>query len=643
MTTPNDATPRRNWLWLTVLIAVLGALVVSISSLQKDEDGAQFSFDDADSMLQGFTGGSLTGEYLVGYYAQRSKDLDMAADAFAAAVSKEEGGDKLRFTAMHTAVLAGRVEDAVTMAREFAEANEKIKTTPPKETATPDTHPQAEEMPEMQEVPASTEAEAAAEEPSAEAPASQQDAVMARYVSILGLVHDKQWVDAAQEISRAQMLFSPFQKLMFDITHAWVLQAQGRTDEALAQVDKLSGLDRRSMLIAYQRALILTQAKRFDEADTLFEEMLSNEQLVMPRRVVEVYAASLHARGQQDKARQLVAKYDDKSTLLWQEIADLNAVAGVKNPGYLQDPAYGVADLLYGIASLARQQGSSEAAIQFLQLALYLEPDYDAARVFLAAIWSEQRMFERAIAEYAGIGKKSPYWLHSQLNMAGARANMEQFEEAASLLRALSKQFPDHASVWLHLGDTLRRHEQFKEAAEAYSSALAKMEKASNDERWPILYMRGICYERSKQWPKAEMDFKKALELSPDQPDVLNYLGYSWLDMGLNTEEAKEMVEKAVDQRPLDAHILDSMGWAYFRLGQYEDALDYIMQSIELMPTDPIVTHHYADVLWHLGRKREAEFEWQRALLFNPTPEDKAVLEQKIEKGYIAPKARGSK
>src|SRR5690606_27829303 len=130
-----------------------------------------------------------------------------------------------------------------------------------------------------------------------------------------------------------QMMFSPFQQLMFDITQAWVLQAQGRTDEALAQIDRLSGLDRRSMLIAYQRALILTQAKRFDEADGMFEAMLANEQLVMPRRVVEVYAASLNARGLEEKARQVVTKYDDKSTLLWQEIADLQAVALVKEPG----------------------------------------------------------------------------------------------------------------------------------------------------------------------------------------------------------------------------------------------------------------------------------------------------------------------
>ncbi|MBI1276079.1 tetratricopeptide repeat protein [bacterium] len=626
----HPSSSRSNWLWLVLLLATLVGVAVYVSQARIGADGGRMEVNaNADADLQGFGSGSLTGEYLVGYYAQRSKDLDIAADAFAkAAEQADETQSSLHFTAMHSAVLAGRVQEAVEMARDNASIKPESK---------PDTAAVKEPEAPKEEAAVSPEDEDESDAPDVAAPSAasnQQDVIMARYVSVLGNVHDKAWDKAAQELALSAVNFSPFQKLMFDITDAWVLQAQGKPNEALARIDTLTGLDKRSMLIAYQKALILIQAKRYDEADKLFEQMLANQQLVMPRRVVEVYAASLHARGQGEKAGQIVDKYQDKSSMLWQEIANLQDVALVKNPGYLTDPAYGIADLLYGIASLARQQGSSEAAIQFLQLALYLEPDYDAARVFLAAIWTEQKMYPWAINEYEKVSKSSPYWLHAQLNMASAKASLDDYNGATALLKSLTKKYPDHASVWLQLGDTLRRHEEFKEAADAYSQALELMKDVSDDERWPVLYMRGICYERSKQWPKAEADLKKTLELSPDQPDVLNYLGYSWLDMGMHTDEAKAMIEKAVDQRPLDAHILDSMGWAYFRLGQYPEALDYILQAIELMPTDAIVTHHYADVLWKLDRKREAYFEWQRALLFNPTPEDKALIEDKIEHGY---------
>jgi Flp pilus assembly protein TadD len=150
---------------------------------------------------------------------------------------------------------------------------------------------------------------------------------------------------------------------------------------------------------------------------------------------------------------------------------------------------------------------------------------------------------------------------------------------------------------------------------------------------WSTYYARGISYERAKQWPKAEADFKKALELFPDQPLVLNYLGYSWVDQGMNVPEAFKMLRRAVELRPTDGYIIDSLGWAYYRLGQYPEAVRELEKAIELKASDPVNNDHLGDAYWRVGRKLEAKFQWNHARDLNPEPEDLERILKKIEHG----------
>ena len=209
---------------------------------------------------------------------------------------------------------------------------------------------------------------------------------------------------------------------------------------------------------------------------------------------------------------------------------------------------------------------------------------------------------------------------------------LDRADEAEKHLGALVKDRPDDPEAIVALGNVLRGHKKFAECADVYSKAVALVphpEKAN----WVLFYFRGICYERAHQWPKAEADLKKALELFPDQPHVLNYLGYSWVDQGVNLDEGMDMIHRAVEQRPDDGYIVNSLGWAYFRIGNYDEAVKNLERAVELKPDDPTINDHLGDAYWRVGRTLEARFQWSHAKDLNPDPEDLAKIEAKLKYG----------
>jgi len=161
---------------------------------------------------------------------------------------------------------------------------------------------------------------------------------------------------------------------------------------------------------------------------------------------------------------------------------------------------------------------------------------------------------------------------------------------------------------------------------------------------WPLFYDRGIALDRAHNWPRAEADFLKALELSPNQPYVLNYLGYSWVDQGVNLDEAMNMIRRAVEQRPDDGYIVDSLGWAYYRIGNFDEAVKNLERAVDLKPEDPTINEHLGDAYWRVGRKLEAGFQWAHARDLKPDPEDLPKIEAKIRDGLVddAPPAAAS-
>jgi Flp pilus assembly protein TadD len=216
--------------------------------------------------------------------------------------------------------------------------------------------------------------------------------------------------------------------------------------------------------------------------------------------------------------------------------------------------------------------------------------------------------------------------------MAADLDALDRGDEAQKRLEEIVKADPKDLEAMLALGNLERGHKKFAECGEAYTKALDLIGKPEKG-NWTVFYFRGICYERSKQWPKAEADLKKALELFPDQPHVLNYLGYSWIDQGVNLDEGMAMIKKAVAQRPDDGYIVDSLGWAYFRIGNYEEATKQLERAIGLKPEDPTINDHLGDAYWRVGRKLEATFQWAHARDLKPDPEELPKILQKLEHG----------
>jgi Flp pilus assembly protein TadD len=181
------------------------------------------------------------------------------------------------------------------------------------------------------------------------------------------------------------------------------------------------------------------------------------------------------------------------------------------------------------------------------------------------------------------------------------------------------------------LADLLRSNSLWTEAQIQYDKVISYQKKQKKED-WKIYYKRGIAFERqgSEYWNFAEQDLIYALSLNPEQPEVLNYLGYSWIEMNKNIEEAGKMLQKAVDQRPDSGYIIDSLGWAYFKLGRYNEALTQLELAAELNPNDPVINDHLGDVYWMVNKHLQARFQWEKALLFDPQEYLIPILEHKL-------------
>jgi tetratricopeptide (TPR) repeat protein len=293
----------------------------------------------------------------------------------------------------------------------------------------------------------------------------------------------------------------------------------------------------------------------------------------------------------------------------------------------------GAAETLYGLGGAnSSRQGDELAALIYLRLALLIRPDHDLAAVTVANLLADMKQPEASIKAYESVPKTSPMRESAEIQIAMTIDEQGQSEEAMRRVQAIVDAHPQDPDAWSSLGSLQRAAKKFDEAAKSYDKAI-ELIGTPDPGNWTLYYFRGISHERSKQWPLAEADFKKALELYPDQPLVLNYLGYTWVDKGVNLDEAFKMLQRAVDLKPTDGYIVDSLGWAHFKLGHYQEATEQLERAIELKPADPVVNDHLGDAYWKVGRKTEAHFQWNHARDMGPDPEDLQGILDKIANG----------
>ena len=360
-------------------------------------------------------------------------------------------------------------------------------------------------------------------------------------------------------------------------------------------------------------------------------------------RVVLAAGGFYHRTGRVDEARAIYDAFLDENpdTTFLDEV--YRRLDGGDPPALLiTDGAGGIAEVFYGIAASLSQENALEPALIYAQMALHLQPGMAAALMLLGDILAAVERYEDAVRAYTGDTDSPALGWALRLRTATALAQLERIDEAAEQLRMMARERPERSGPLVTLGDMLRSRKRWRDAVEAYDQALARI-PTLEQRHWTLLYARGISLERSEQWPRAEADFLQALDLEPDQPLVLNYLGYSWVEKGLYLDRARAMIQTAVDQRPNDGYIVDSLGWVLYQLGDFAGAAHHLERAAELRPGDPVILDHYGDGLWRIGRRQEARFQWRRALSFEPEPEAAETIRLKLENGLVSEPAEALK
>jgi tetratricopeptide (TPR) repeat protein len=350
-------------------------------------------------------------------------------------------------------------------------------------------------------------------------------------------------------------------------------------------------------------------------------------------RVLEAYGRFLESRGRAADASALYRSHMTEGGLASVTRPGLARIAAdQKAEPMVRSPADGAAEALFGIAASLTDAQSADVSILYLRMALYLRSDLGLAHILLADRFETLRKFDAAIAIYHSIDASSPYFRMAQVQAALDEQRLGRNDAAITDLKKLVAAEPNDSEGWIALGDTYRTAEKHAEAVDAYDHAEKAIGTPSRRD-WPMFYARAMAKEKLKRLDESEADIEMALKLSPEQPELLNYLGYSWVDRGRKIPEALAMLEKARSLRPYDGYIVDSVGWAYYQLGRYDDAAKTLEAAVLLVPGDPTINDHLGDALWKAGRKIEARFQWNHAITFSDSTDDKATIERKLKNG----------
>lgn len=536
------------------------------------------------SSAQSFTGyqteTSFTGNYLAGLQAQRDGDLTKASDFLLAALAQAPDTPGLLRQAFIVTLIDGRLDDAIPLAKRFIK-----------------------EDPEQS---------------------------IARITIAVDLMRGGDLEGAKEELAKLDDRgLGAYAKPLLT---AWAEVGLNNHDAALKA---LEGLDGKADNIAdMHRALIHDLKGDLDAGITALIQVTERRDPTV--RSTQLLGNLYERSGKPERAEAIYRLYLDGNprSSLFEDALERIEKGKPTTERLVNTAQEGAAEGLFGLASSLGQDRVRETALALGHLGLYLRAEFPVLQYTLATILERESRPEAALIQYESINPNSSYGWPARLQAAGLLGVLERSDEAEARLRVLATEREDVADPYVYLGDMLRRQEKFEEAVLAYDEAI-KRSLPVDESDGSLYYARGIVLERSQNWERAEKDLKLALELRPDDPFVLNYLGYSWIDKGENLERALAMIEKAVSKRPHDGYIIDSLGWAHYRLGNYEDAVRELERAVERRPHDPIINDHLGDAYWKVGRIREARFQWTRAVNLDPEPNLIPVIRTKLKRGLI--------
>lgn len=431
-------------------------------------------------------------------------------------------------------------------------------------------------------------------------------------------------------------------RLMNQLLIAWTKVGEGKGEEALKLVQDLDGPSWYGIFRNYNAGVMAAMIGDVDAARSALTDTVTdrNGGATAPdtfaRSVIAL--ATLEAQaGNKQKALDALAAGDELIT----NFAPFKALRTEIESGSQPKPvvttaAQGAAGVLFSIGGALNREGAEDTVMLYLQLSHALDKDAADTLILLGGIAENAKQPEKAIAFYRQVPETSPMRRISELQLGLTLAETGKVQEAREHLLALIASDPQDIRSYLAYGSVLSDAKDYAAMAENYDKAIEIIGPNPARNHWSVFFQRGIAYERLKKWDTAEPNFHKALELNPDQPQVLNYLGYSWVDMNRNLQEGLEMIKKAVELRPDDGYIVDSLGWAYYRLGRFEEAVVELERAVELRAGDPTINDHLGDAYWRVGRKLEAKYQWKRALASEPEEVEVPKIQAKIDKGLPA-------
>ena len=422
-------------------------------------------------------------------------------------------------------------------------------------------------------------------------------------------------------------------KLINPFFKAWVLAERGEIDQVETIINEFKAGNSLNFFNYFQSGLIYEYLGDNKKAEKYYSMALLDNR-TKNLRVAEALGKLLSRQGKDEQALFVLNKFSKINPSNEHLRLALETIKnGEKFEPFISTLNDGFAELLYTVASVLMQDDMKRVATNYLQYAVFLKPNFPLAHLLQAKIFESDEYFKGAIRELEKINNNSQIYLQSKLQRARIFDQIKLPSEVLKALKTLESEYPANRSVLNEIAEFYRTHERYEEAIEVYNKVITSIIKENKDD-WILYYFRGIVLDQEKRWPEAESDFKKALELNPNQPLVLNYLAYSWVEQGRNYKEAKIMLLRAVELRPNDGYIADSLGWALFKMGDGEEAVPILERAVQLQTKDWAINDHLGDAYWVVGRQNEARFQWRHALSLKQADTKGDQIEYKIINGY---------
>lgn len=579
---------RTVFLWLLISIFLSACVYFSLpQTTQKPTEEPQTPEELQEAQIEAFFNSrpvrdvpsdAAFGAYLAGNMAKQSRDFKAAADYFATALKQDPTNPELKASSYLLFVLAGDVEGALPYAKEVL--------------------------------------------------AEKPDEMLPNLVLFANAVKNENWKEAAAYLavdkSKSEALF------LMPLLDAWIKAAQNNEKAALAALKPMAAEKTLKPLYLLHRGLILDYLGQTKEAAQSFDAMLELPQGRSIRTLLLARNFEERTGALNNKALfiELYQTYRDES------FVSRELMARTKSSEQVHTPAQGVALVFFDVAGSINELGSAETALFLAQLSLYLNPDSSITKFFTGELLENLGRLEEANALYATVQPDNDIYLSMQMRYNMNLIRQGQLKDAAQRLNEIIEHYPGLPIFNMTLGDVYRQDGQCKKALVQYREALKHAKK--DDTGIGALYFScAICYRELGDWEKAEESLVYALAVEPDNALYLNDLGYSYLENGEKLDEAFAMIRRAAEQVPYDGNVLDSLGWAYYLRGDYDKAVEILEKAVDLQAGNALINAHLGDAYWRVGRKREAVFQWEHALILKQdlTSRLKEELRRKIENG----------